>query len=193
MTLLAIAAIGLTVFAVLMYNSLINRKNRVERAYSTVDVMLRRRLDLIPNLVRAVQASMDHERNLMATVTELRTQALVPSLEPEQRFQLENDISKNLSRLRITVEAYPDLKASQNVLQLQAALNEAEEQIAAARRTYNACVYEYNNGVEMLPMNLMAALMRYRKKPSFELPEGERASVNAWKHPPPSKRQADPT
>lgn len=171
-------ALLLVIIVISLRNSLINRKNRVEYAFSGIDVQLKKRRDLIPNLVASVQQYMTHERELLNKLTELRSNVMQDNLPDTQRFDMENQIGGLLGRLRIAVENYPDLKANTNVLQLQASLNEVEEQISASRRAYNAAVLSYNNAVEMFPTSMFANQMGYQRKASFEIPEGERENVS---------------
>ena len=166
------------IIVIALYNSLINRKNKVEYAFGGIDVMLKKRTDLIPNLVSSVQQYMAHERELLTKITELRSAVMSEGISDQQRFDLENQIGSALGRLKIAVEAYPDLKANQNFLQLQASLYEAEEQISASRRAFNAAVLNFNNSVEMFPTNILAGMMKYQRKASFEIPEQEREPVN---------------
>lgn len=173
--------VALIVFwAIAVYNGLINKKNGVEYAFSSIDVMLKKRRDLIPNLVAAVKEYMGHEKELLTKVTELRSQIIKAEEggNEEQRFNLENQLSGMLGKIQVAVEAYPDLKANQNFLQLQASLNEIEEQISASRRAFNGAVYDYNNAIEMFPSNVIAGMMNYKRKASFEIPEAERENVN---------------
>lgn len=163
---------------ILAFNSLINRKNKVEYAYSSTDVMLKKRRDLIPNLVESVKQYMNYEQNLLTEVTKLRTNLMNENINDNERFQMENQVSGILGKLRVAVENYPELKASQNFLQLQGSLNEIEEQISAARRAYNAAIFDYNNAVEMFPTNIFAGAFGYKRRPSFELPPEERENAN---------------
>jgi LemA protein len=168
------------IWAIAMYNGLINKKNKVEYAYSSIDVMLKKRRDLIPNLVSSVKQYMEHEKGLLTEVTELRSQIIKAEEggSDEQRFGLENKLSGLLGKIQVSVEAYPELKANENFLQLQAALNEIEEQISASRRAFNASVLDFNNGVEMFPSNIIAGMMSFKRKASFEIPSEERENVN---------------
>ena len=157
-----------------MYNSLISYRNQVDNAFGSMDAMLKQRYDLIPNLVSSVQTYMQHERSLLTELTELRTRAVSGGLTPEEQARLDGQTTRALTALRVAVENYPDLKASQNFLQLQAALNEIEEKVGAARRNYNRVVTDYNTAIETLPRSLMAAQMRLHRKPVFEIAETER-------------------
>jgi len=166
------------IIGMVMYNGLISKKNKVEYAFSSIDVMLKKRHDLIPNLVAAVKQYMTHERELLTQVTALRTEVMNPKLSEAQRFQAEGKLSSMLGKVQVAVENYPDLKANTNFLQLQAAMNEVEEQISASRRAFNASVYDYNNSVEMFPTNILAGIMGLRRRASFEITETERANVD---------------
>lgn len=157
-----------------IYNSLIGKKNQVENAMGGIDVQLKKRHDLIPNLVATVKQYAEHERSLLDRVTELRTRALAGNIPEGERLQLETALSGALRSLMVSVENYPDLKANQNFLHLQASLNEIEEQISAARRTYNASVTDFNNAIEMFPSNIVAGMMGLSRKAVFEAEEVER-------------------
>jgi len=174
---LVIAGIFLLVL-VSIFNGLTNKKNQVTNAFGTIDVQLKNRYDLIPNLVATVQQYTTHEKELLTKITELRSKALSPDINPEERVKLDNQISSAISGLLVSVENYPDLKASQNFIDLQRALNEVESQIAAARRAYNAAVTDYNNAIEMFPGNLMAGMMLLKTKQVFTATETERSNVN---------------
>jgi len=166
------------IIVMVLYNNLIGRKNQVEYAFGGMDTMLKKRYDLIPNLVSTVQQYATHERELLEKVTALRTQALQGNLSNDNKVELDNQISGALGQIMIAVESYPDLKANENFLHLQASLNEVEEQISASRRAYNAAVTDYNNGIEMFPTNIMAGMMKLRRKSVFEITETERQNVN---------------
>jgi LemA protein len=177
LVLAAIILMPILIFIVI-YNGLISKKNNVEYAFSSIDVMLKKRRDLIPNLIESVKQYMQHERGLLTQITELRNSVMKAPENSTERFDLENKLGSALGQIKVAVENYPDLKANTNFLQLQAALNEVEEQISASRRAFNASVFDFNNGVEMFPSNLVANMLGYKRKASFEIPEGERATVN---------------
>jgi len=166
------------VAVMVMYNGLVGKKNQVENAFATTDALLKKRYDLIPNLISAVKAYMKHEEGILLKVTELRSQAMSGGLSPNEKVAIDNQISKGISGIMIAVENYPDLKANQNFLQLQGSMNEVEEQISAGRRAYNASVTDYNNAVEMFPTNIMANMMNYQLHDLFEISEEERQNVN---------------
>ena len=162
----------------LQYSILVVVQEQVNGSWAQVQTVLQRRYDLIPNLVAAVKTYMKHEQSVLSEITELRTQAMSGQLTNDERVSVDNKITGAIRGMMVAVENYPDLKANENFLQLQAALNEVEEQISAARRAYNSAVTEYNNAVEMIPTNILAALMRYKKKTLFESAAGESANVN---------------
>lgn len=174
-----VVAVLLLLLIIGLYNSLVRKRNDVENAFASVDVMLKKRYDLIPNLVETVKSYMKHEKSLLTKLTELRARAVSGEMPNDERVALENKITKGISGVMVVVENYPDLKASQNFLQLQAAWNEAEEQISATRRNFNAAVTAFNNKVEIFPSNIMAAIMEYKRRILFEIPETERQNLNA--------------
>ena len=174
---LAIVVILISVIF-MIYNGLIAKKNKVEYAFSSIDVMLKKRYDLIPNLVKTVKQYAKHEEKLLTDIVQLRNETMGNNLSNKERFEAEGKLSGLLNRMKIVVENYPDLKANENFLQLQAALNEIEEQISAARRTFNAAVMEYNNGVEMFPSNILAKAMNLQRKDSFQIAEAEAKNVD---------------
>lgn len=173
-----VAVVLFLLIVISVFNSLTNKKNQVANAFGTIDVQLKNRYDLIPNLVATVQQYAAHEKELLSKITDLRTKAMQQNITPEDRVNLDNQISSALSGLMVAVENYPDLKASQNFIDLQRALNEVESQIAAARRAYNAAVTDYNNAIEMFPGNLMAGMMLLKSKQVFTATETERGNVN---------------
>ncbi len=166
------------IIVAILYNSLIDKKNQVDYAFGGMDVMLKKRYDLIPNLVRTVQKYAIHERELLEKITSLRSQAIHSNLSNEEKVDLDNQLSGTIGQIMVAVESYPDLKANQNFLHLQASLNEVEEQISAARRAYNATVTDYNNGVEMFPTNIIAGMMRLKRKQVFTIVAPERQNIN---------------
>ncbi len=174
---IGIVAVLALVF-ILMYNSLVGRRNQADNAFASMDAMLKKRYDLIPNLVATVQQYAAHERELLTRVTELRAQAVAATPTPDQRMQLDSQLTQALRQIMAVAENYPDLKASQNFVQLQGSLNEVEEQISAARRAYNAAVTSYNNAVQMLPTSIIAGMFKFSPRPLFDIPEAERQNVD---------------
>lgn len=177
-------SIGLIIIAVLallfilMYNGLIRKKNEVDNAFGGIDAQLKRRYDLIPNLVATVQQYAKHESGLLEKITQLRAKATGQPLNNDEKVAVDNEISSSLRGIMVSVENYPDLKASENFINLQRTLNEIESQISAARRAYNAAVTDYNNGIESFPSNLIAGMMNLKRKEVFVIPEAERQNVN---------------
>jgi len=178
LTVLGVIIVVLVLMAAGLYNSLIGKKNQANNAFATVDALLKKRHDLIPNLVASVQNYMAHERGTLTDITDMRAKATSGQLSDNERVDVENKLSKALGGIMVAVENYPDLKANQNFLQLQAALNEIEEQLSAARRAYNAAVTDLNNAVEMFPTNIVASLMNLTTRTLFEVSEAERQNVN---------------
>ena len=155
-------------------NRLVRLKSQVANALASIDAMLKKRHDLIPNLVAAVQGFMGHERDILTRITELRAAALARKLPPPERMAVEESLSRELAGLTVAVENYPQLRSNENVLQLQRALNEAEEQISASRRFYNSAVTEYNIALRTFPSNLVASMLAYRPEAPFQASEAER-------------------
>ena len=179
---IAITIIVIVLFIpILIYNSLVGRKNQVLNVFGTIDALLKKRYDLIPNLVATVKGYMQHERTLLAEVTEMRAKAISDRISDDEKVELDNKVTKALSRVFLAVENYPDLKASDNFMHLQRTLTELEEQISAARRAYNAAVTDYNNAVEMFPTNIVASMVNYKRRKCFEISEKERQVVDAGK------------
>jgi len=163
--------LGLAV--IFSYNRMIIKRNRVDNAWSQIDVQLKRRYDLIPNLVETVQAYARHERETMAQITEARTRAIAAATVKEQE-QAENDLTRNLKRLLAVAEAYPDLKANKNFLMLQEELAGTESKIAFARQFYNDSVMEYNTRLQLFPHNILAGLFRFEGRDYLEIEGLER-------------------
>lgn len=161
------------------YNGLIGKKNQVANAFSAIDVMLKKRFDLLPNLVETVKQYMQYEESVLTKVVELRTKAMSPGVSNEQKLDLDRQLSNSVKGLMVSVENYPDLKANQNFLNLQSTWTESEEQIAAARRTYNASVTDYNNGIMMFPGSIFAGMLNYQPIAVLANTEEERKNVSA--------------
>jgi len=164
---------------IVIYNGLISKKNKLKSAESTIDIMFKKRHDLIPNLIETVKRYMQHEAGTLTEITKLR-QALVggTNMTTSERNNLENQLSTQISGLKLTVENYPDLKANTNFLDLQRSLNEVEEQLSAARRAYNASAVNYNNGLQMFPSNIIANMMKLEEAAFYDIPEQEKTNPN---------------
>lgn len=171
--LIAIVVIILIAVAA-VYNSLIGRRNQVQNAESSIDVMLKKRHDLIPNLVETVKQYMNHEKDLLESITALRSKLISQPLSKSERNAMEGELSQGLSQLNINVENYPDLKANENFLNLQYNLNEIESQLSASRRAYNASVLDYNNGLDKFPSNIIANAFNFRREEFFDVYPAER-------------------
>jgi len=170
---LAIVVIGF----ILTYNTVISKKNNVDNALGAIDAELKKRRDLIPNLVESVKAYMQYEKDLLEKITRLRESAEKIE-DPEKRLQIEQELSKALQSLKVRFENYPNLKANRNFLQLQATLTDVEESIAAARRFYNQTATEYNNILEQIPFTFISKMLGLQKKEVFTISEEERANID---------------
>ena len=151
-----------------LYNGLVRLRNVVQESWRQIDVELTRRHDLIPNLVETVKGYAAHERETLQAVTEARTAAAAPGASPAQQAKQENVLTAALGRLFAVAEAYPDLKANQNFLQLQRDLTDTEDRLAASRRFYNANVRALNTKVETVPSNIVAGLFNIERAEYFE-------------------------
>ncbi|MDB4335059.1 LemA family protein [bacterium] len=161
-----------------MYNGLIRRKNEVDNAFGGMDVQLKKRYDLIPNIVATVKQFANHEKELLEKVTEMRARATSGTLSNDEKVTLDNQISAGMKSIMVSVENYPDLKSNENFMNLQRTMNEVESQISAARRAYNATITDYNNGIEVFPKSIIAGMMNLKRKEVFVIPEVERENVN---------------
>jgi LemA protein len=161
--------------AVSIYNRLVRLRNNREQAFADIDVQLRQRHDLIPQLVDSVKGYMGHERGVLTEVTEARANAMKASTINE-KIAAEGRLSAALEGLKVSVEAYPDLKASQNFMQLQNEIADVENKLAAARRFFNSATKELNVAIQVFPSNIVAILFNFRRETMFELGE-QRASA----------------
>jgi len=168
----------LVIGAILTYNNLVGARNSVENAFGTIDVMLKKRYDLLPNLVEVAKTYMKHENEIFTNLASLRARATTATTTDE-KVVLENEISGAMKNLMVSVENYPELKASEQFTMLQRSWNETEEQISAARRAYNAAVTAYNNAVEKFPSNIFANMFGHKRKAVFVIAETERQNVSA--------------
>ena len=171
-TILYIILIVIVLWVITIYNGLIRRHFRVKEAWSDINVQLKRRYDLIPNLVEAVKGYMTHERQVFEKVTEARTKAMGAQTK-EEKLGAENILSNTLKTLFAVAENYPDLKANANFLDLQREIADTENKIQAARRFYNSVVMELNTAVKTFPTNMIANLFKFRKEEFFGLEREE--------------------
>ena len=158
----------IVLWAVAVYNNLIRKKNRGKEAWSDIDVQLKRRYNLIPNLISAVKGYAAHERGVLEKVTQARTQAM-GAQSVEEKAKAENMLSNTLKSLFAVSENYPDLKASQNFLELQRELRDTEDKIQASRRFYNSNVRDLNIKIQSFPSNIVANAFRFKEMELFEL------------------------
>ncbi|MGI5854400.1 MAG: LemA family protein [Bacillota bacterium] len=174
---LALVLIGLILLVIIMiagsYNSLVNLRNRVKNAWSQVDVQLKRRHDLIPNLIETAKGYMEHEKAILGDITKLRAQAINARQLPE-KIAAEESLGRALGQFYAVVENYPELKANQNFLALQEELTSTENRIAFARQAYNDQVLFLNNKIQMFPSNIIAAMFNFKEELFYEVTEAER-------------------
>lgn len=159
-----------------MYNNLVTYRNQVANAFAGIDVQLKKRYDLIPNLVAAVKGYMQHEREVLERVVALRNTPYA-QLTDSQKGELDAGMQQIVDGLHVTVEKYPDLKASENVMHLQRSLNETEEQLAASRRSFNAAVMQYNTALQSFPTNMIANMFGFTRNDFFKAKDEERENV----------------
>lgn len=171
----AVVAIIL-IWCVSIYNNLVRLRNNRENAFANIDVQLKQRYDLIPQLVATVKGYAQHEKELLTKVTEARSAAM-GATTINDKIAADNQVSNALAGLRIQLEAYPDLKANQNFMQLQSEIADIENKLAAVRRFFNSTTKELNNAVQTFPSNIFAGMFGFHKEPMFEVPQAERAIV----------------
>ncbi len=170
----------LVIWAIAIYNGLVTLRNRVKEGWSDIDVQLKRRHDLIPNLVESVKGYMKHERELLEKVTQYRARAIdaQKSGNTAELAKAESMLGGMLGQLTVAVEAYPDLKANQNVAQLMDELSDTENKIQASRRFYNGMVRDFNTKIEVFPNSVFAGMFKFTKFEFFEIEEAsERENV----------------
>jgi LemA protein len=163
----------LVIWVISLYNSLVRLRNRRQNAFADIDVQLRQRHDLVPQLVETVKGYAAHEKELFIKVTEARTAAMNAG-SIDDKIKAEQNLTAALQGLKISVEAYPELKANQNFLQLQEELSDIENKLAASRRFFNGATTEYNNAVESFPGNLIARNFGFKREMFFDLGEDNR-------------------
>mgnify|MGYP000674682033 FL=1 len=177
-TIIIIAVVVVLVFwAISLYNNLVKLRNNRENAFANIDVQLKQRHDLIPQLVATVKGYATHEREVLQRVTEARTAAM-SATTINDKVVAENALSNALAGLKVSLEAYPDLKANQNFLQLQGEISDVENKLAAVRRFFNSATRELNNAVETFPSNFFAKMFGFKREPMFEVPQAERADYD---------------
>jgi LemA protein len=174
---LIVIVVGLGFYLINLYNGLVRGRNEVKSAWSSIDVTLKRRYDLIPNLIETVKGYAAHERQTLEAVVKARQQAVRFTGSVEERAKVENILTQSLRSLFALAEAYPDLKANQNFLALQEELATTENKIGFARQYYNDMAKQYKNKVEMFPTNIVANMFNFQAEPFFQLEApGERVA-----------------
>ncbi|MFC4211705.1 LemA family protein [Pedobacter lithocola] len=176
---IALAFAVLFLIGIFFYNSLIGKKNQVINAFSAIDVMLKKRFDLIPNLVEVVKQYTTYEQGTLSKIVDLRTKAISGNVSDAEKAAIDAQLSSSVKGLMVNVENYPDLKANTNFINLQSTWTESEEQIAAARRTYNSAVTDYNNAIMMFPGNMFAGMLNFHPTPVLATAEEERKNISA--------------
>ncbi|MDO5481208.1 MAG: LemA family protein [Candidatus Saccharibacteria bacterium] len=166
----------ITIYILVLYNNLIKLNNKTKEAFSTMDVYLKKRWDLIPNIVKTVKGYAKHEKDTLKEIVELRNSAY-DTMSDEEKIKTNEQLSSDISKIIALVEAYPDLKASENFKNLSSQLTKVEDDIANSRKYYNGTVRIYNNKVEMFPNNIFAKLFGYKPKAMFEINENERKNI----------------
>lgn len=166
----------LLIWVASIYNGLVSMRNNRENAFANIDVQLKQRHDLIPQLVATVKGYAAHEKGLLESVTAARTAAMGAN-SINDKIAAENQLSSALAGLRVSLEAYPDLKANQNFLQLQGEISDMENKLAASRRFFNSTTKELNTACQTFPNNLFAGMFGFHKEPMFEVPAAERATI----------------
>lgn len=171
-----IVIVLIVIWVIATYNSLIFLRNRVKDSWSQIDVQLKRRFDLIPNLVETVKGYAKHESETLENVIKARNSYVSASL-PEDQMKADGELTKAINKLFALSEAYPDLKANENFKSLQNDLKETEEKIAMSRQFYNDVVLQYNNKIEMVPSNIVASIFKFERQTFFEVEESEKENV----------------
>lgn len=166
----------LVLITISAYNSLIVKRNRVKNSWAQIDVQLKKRFDLVPNLVETVKGYTKHEADTLEAVIKARNQ-YISAGNPEEMMKANTEMTGALSRLFAVAESYPELKANTNFMELQGELAELEDKIAYARQFYNDTVLMYNNAIQVVPANIIASLFGFREEPYFKADESERQNV----------------
>lgn len=175
-TIIIVVAVAVVGWALLIYNGLVKQRNQVKEAWSDIEVQLKRRYNLIPNLVETVKSYAKHEKGTFEKVTEARAQA-ANAKTPSEHAEAENMLTSTLKTLFAVAENYPELKANENFLELQRELSDTENKITASRRFYNGNVRDFNTALETVPKNFVAKTFSFKKEDFFELEDEEARSV----------------
>lgn len=167
----------LVIYIISMYNGLIKMKNTLKEAFATMDVYMKKRWDLIPNLVEVVKGYAKHEKDTFAEIISMRNGPDYSTLSDEDKVRLGSQMGKAVSKIFALAESYPELKANQNFLDLSQQLQKIENDIANSRKYYNAAVREYNNKIEMFPSSIIASMFNFKTAESFQIDEEQRENV----------------
>lgn len=173
---IAVIIVLIIMYAINVYNGLVKLRNMVKDQWAQIDVQLKRRFDLIPNLVETVKGYAKHEEETLENVIKARN-TFLSATTPEAEMNANSDLSKAVSKLFALAESYPDLKANTSFIELQNSLKETEDKIAYARQFYNDVVLQLNNKIEMFPSNIFAGMFGFKKEAFFEANETERENV----------------
>lgn len=180
---LFIGIVAVLILFYFLYVRLISLRNKVRESASGIDVQLKKRYDLIPNMLNMAAKFMQHEKSLMTELTELRTKAMSSTFvaSPKEKMELESLLNQKLHEFKLSVENYPELKSQETMITAMQSMNEVEEHIAAARRFYNANVNSLKNAVEIFPSSIVASMLRitYENSPFFEISETERKPIDS--------------
>ena len=171
-----IVALLLLFFVGGTYNKCVKLLNYVKEAFSTMDVYMKKRWDLIPNLVETVKGYVAHEKGVLEEITALRNTNYT-NLSPDEKIDVNNKLAYGLSKLIAVAENYPDLKASSNFTELQTQLSHIEDEIASSRKYYNGCVREFNTYIQIFPSNVIAGIFNFKEQKLFEIDESQRENV----------------
>ena len=166
----------IALWAVSVYNGLVKLRNNRENAFANIDVQLQQRYDLVPQLVSTVKGYATHEKELLERITAARS-ACMSATSVNDKIAADNQLTSALAGLKVSVEAYPDLKANQNFMQLQTELADIENKLASVRRFFNSATKELNNGIQTFPANVLAGMFGFTTQPMFEVAPEERAAV----------------
>ena len=177
MNVVKVFVIFIVLMLIWMFNLIIRENNLAKKAFATVDVYLRKRYDLVPNLVEIVKAHATHEKEVFENITNARTKVLESTSEDET-VKNDNELNNAIKSLFMIAEQYPNLKTNKSFVELQKKLTDLEDELAAARRTYNAAATEYNTTLESFPTNLMGKLMRKKQKELFVVNDDIRNAIN---------------
>ena len=167
----------IALWAISVYNGLVKLRNNRENAFANIDVQLQQRYDLVPQLVNTVKGYAAHEKELLERITAARS-ACMSATSVNDKIAADNQLTSALAGLKVSVEAYPDLKANQNFMQLQTELADIENKLASVRRFFNSATKELNNGIQTFPANVLAGMFGFTTQPMFEVAPEERAAVS---------------